>query len=203
MSDDKHVPRSGPAEPTAVIPGAIPAAKPFPEMVRPTPTPAATPPSGVPNPHEPATTGNPARRTMQGRIAPRSRGDSVQPPSTLGTGRSRPDSGLLPFTGSSPSEITGTPMEPGQVPQPGMRIAHYELIRELGTGGMGTVFLARDLRLGRKVAIKILQAQDPELARRFLVEARATARCHHENIVVIYEVGAVGDQPYMVLEYLK
>jgi serine/threonine protein kinase len=51
--------------------------------------------------------------------------------------------------------------------------------------------------------IKILSVQHPELTRRFLIEARATARCHHENIVVIYEVGQVGDQPYMVLEYLK
>ncbi|MEZ4365733.1 MAG: protein kinase [Kofleriaceae bacterium] len=92
----------------------------------------------------------------------------------------------------------------GEMPPPGAHIHHYELIRELGAGGMGAVYLARDQRLGRKVAIKILQSQAPELAQRFLIEARATARCHHENIVVIYEVGQVGaNQPYMVLEYLR
>ena len=55
---------------------------------------------------------------------------------------------------------------------------------------MGTVYLARDLRLGRRVAIKFLQSQNADTTRRFLLEARATARCSHENIVIIYEVGA-------------
>jgi serine/threonine protein kinase len=152
--------------------------------------------------------GNPDR-TVQGVIAAgqrRPRPDSVMPPSMVieaGSGpRRHPESGLL-ITGVTPSETNQGEWVPGQMPSPGVRIAHYELIRELGTGGMGTVFLARDLRLGRKVAIKILQAQHAELAQRFLVEARATARCHHENIVVIYEVGQIANQPYMVLEYLK
>jgi WD40 repeat protein len=68
---------------------------------------------------------------------------------------------------------------------------------------MGEVYLARDLRLGRLVAVKLLTTQKPDLDDRFLAEARATARCHHENIVVIHEVGAHGSQPYMVLEYLE
>ena len=84
-----------------------------------------------------------------------------------------------------------------------MTINQYELIRELGAGGMGTVYLARDLKLGRKVAIKILQSHHPELTQRFIIEARATARCSHENIVIIYEVGEHSGQPYMVLEYLQ
>ncbi|HSP80482.1 MAG TPA: serine/threonine-protein kinase, partial [Myxococcaceae bacterium] len=86
---------------------------------------------------------------------------------------------------------------------PGSHIHHYELIRELGRGGMGTVFLARDTRLGRRVAIKFLHTEDPELTRRFILEARATARCSHENIVIIYEVGEFLDSPYMVLEFLN
>jgi len=65
------------------------------------------------------------------------------------------------------------------------------------------VHLARDLRLGRLVAIKLLTTQRPDLGERFLAEARATARCHHENIVVIHEVGEHGSHPYMVLEYLE
>jgi serine/threonine protein kinase len=105
---------------------------------------------------------------------------------------------------AAPRTITGEQWAEGEMPSVGAHIHHYELIRELGAGGMGTVYLARDERLGRKVAIKVLQSQAPELALRFLIEARATARCHHENIVVIYEVGQVNpSQPYMVLEFLK
>src|SRR5262245_65907165 len=85
----------------------------------------------------------------------------------------------------------------------GSRIGQYEIIRPLGRGGMGEVYLARDLRLGRLVAVKLLTTQQPDLDARFLAEARATARCRHENIVVIYEVGEHGGQPYMVIEYLE
>ncbi|WNG30437.1 protein kinase [Cystobacter fuscus] len=87
--------------------------------------------------------------------------------------------------------------------RPGVNLQHYELIRELGSGGMGTVFLARDVRLGRRVAIKFLHTQDPELTQRFILEARATARCSHENIVIIHEVGEYENSPFMVLEYLQ
>lgn len=94
----------------------------------------------------------------------------------------------------------------------GTRIGQYEFIRSLGRGGMGEVFLARDLRLGRRVAIKRLSTPDDKMARRFLREARTTAQCTHENIVVIHEVGEVADvddvagrggEPYMVLEYIE
>jgi serine/threonine protein kinase len=90
---------------------------------------------------------------------------------------------------------------PGQ-PRPGTRIGQYELIRLLGRGGMGEVHLARDLRLGRLVAIKLLTAH-AGLGERFLAEARATARCNHENIVIIHEVGEQHGQAHMVLEYLE
>nr|WP_045120537.1 protein kinase [Haliangium ochraceum] len=86
----------------------------------------------------------------------------------------------------------------------GARIGQYELIRSLGHGGMGEVFLARDLRLGRRAAIKRLKTPGEKLARRFLREARTTAQCRHENIVVVYEVGEVaGGEPYMALEYVE
>src|SRR5215510_5329252 len=68
---------------------------------------------------------------------------------------------------------------------------------------MGEVHLARDLCLGRLVAVKLVTTQLPDFDERFLAEARATARCHHENIVVICEVGTHRGQPYMVLEYLE
>jgi serine/threonine protein kinase len=90
------------------------------------------------------------------------------------------------------------------LPRPGDRIGQYEIIRELGQGGMGAVYAARDTKLGRKVAIKVLNSNDqPELTARFIIEAQATARCSHENIVVIHEVGEHNGNPFMVLEYLQ
>ena len=87
--------------------------------------------------------------------------------------------------------------------RPGLEIGHYELIRLLGRGGMGEVHLARDTRLGRKVAIKFLRPGSPEALQRFIGEARATAQCTHENIVVIHEVGDFEGRLYMVLEFLE
>ncbi len=90
------------------------------------------------------------------------------------------------------------------LPTPGARIGQYEIIRELGRGGMGAVYAARDTKLGRKVAIKVLSSNDqPELTARFIIEAKATAQCSHENIIVIHEVGEHGGNPFMVLEYLQ
>lgn len=85
---------------------------------------------------------------------------------------------------------------------PGSRIKHYEIIREIGRGGMARVVVARDLKLGRKVALKVLDSDSSEFTARFLVEARATARCSHENIVIIHEVDEYQGTPYMVLELL-
>ncbi len=93
--------------------------------------------------------------------------------------------------------------EPAPLLEVGTRINQYELIRELGRGGMGQVWAARDTRLGRRVAIKFLITNDRDLAGRFLVEARATAQCSHENIVIVHEADEVGGMPYMVLEYLE
>jgi eukaryotic-like serine/threonine-protein kinase len=86
---------------------------------------------------------------------------------------------------------------------PGLRVEQYELIRELGRGGMGQVFLARDEKLGRRVAIKFLAARSRRFTQRFLVEAKVTARVNHENIVSIYGVDELLGLPYMVLEYVE
>ena len=85
----------------------------------------------------------------------------------------------------------------------GMQVHQYELIRELGRGGMGQVWAARDTRLGRRVAMKFLIAASSEINERFLVEARATAQCSHENIVIIHQVDELEHMPYMVLEFLE
>ena len=87
--------------------------------------------------------------------------------------------------------------------EPGARVHKYELIRELGRGGMGLVFAARDTVLGRKVAIKFLLNASKSVADRFLVEAQATAQFQHENIVTLYEATTFEDMPYMVLEFLE
>jgi serine/threonine protein kinase len=93
-------------------------------------------------------------------------------------------------------------MDPAVFP-PGTRINQYELIRELGRGGMGIVYAARDLKLGRRVAMKFLRSNTREVTDRFLIEARATAQCSHDNIVIIYEVDEFENVPYMALEFLE
>ncbi|HEX3763918.1 MAG TPA: serine/threonine-protein kinase [Kofleriaceae bacterium] len=87
--------------------------------------------------------------------------------------------------------------------EPGTRVEHYEIIRAIGRGGMGEVHLARDVRLGRLVALKFLIPSSPEVARTLLIEARATAKCRHENIVVIHDMNEYRGMPYLVLEYLE
>ena len=111
--------------------------------------------------------------------------------------------GVPPVSARTPQSEWDVDSKPGVDLQPGTRIKQYELIRELGRGGMGVVYAARDLKLGRRVAMKFLRHIDREVMDRFLVEARATAQCSHENIVVIYEVDEHEGMPYMVLELVE
>src|SRR5215510_4078419 len=133
-------------------------------------------------------------------------------PGFTGTSSGKGTLARLPAKGTAPDElmvptIHGTgpdgPVAAPSMPVPGTRIGQYEIIRELGRGGMGAVYAARDTKLGRKVAIKFLYGNNPELTARFILEARATARCNHENIIVIHEVGEHDGNPFMVLEYLQ
>lgn len=81
-------------------------------------------------------------------------------------------------------------------------IKHYEIIRSLDEGGMGVVFLARDTKLGRLVAIKFVK--DPSRhASRLLDEAQATAGIKHPNIITIYDIDEFDDHLYLVLEYVE
>ena len=105
-----------------------------------------------------------------------------------------------PETGAREGPVSA-PREPHTLPAPGERVAHYLIKRELGRGGMGAVYLARDTRLDRRVAIKFLLDAEPTLAERFMVEARALARCTHENIIAIHDVAEHRGYPFMVLEY--
>jgi serine/threonine protein kinase len=81
---------------------------------------------------------------------------------------------------------TGVALDPADALAlgPGTWIAQYERIRELGRGAMGVVFAARDTKLGRRVEIEFVLDATAEIAERFIVEARATAQCNHDNIVI-------------------
>jgi serine/threonine protein kinase len=89
---------------------------------------------------------------------------------------------------------------------PGTRIGAYEIIDLLGSGGMGEVYRARDTRLGRTVALKVLRAgADPELLHRLQREARAASALNHPNIVHIYDVGdaeGLPGAPFVVMEHV-
>ena len=85
-------------------------------------------------------------------------------------------------------------------------ISHYHIIKELGAGGMGEVYLAEDTRLGRQVAIKFLPASyqyDPERRTRFLAEARATSALRSPHIAAIYDIGEHEGAMYIVMEYVE
>jgi len=85
-------------------------------------------------------------------------------------------------------------------------VDHFKVVRLVGRGGMGVVYLARDTKLGRKVALKLIRPEKigtPESVERFMHEARVTARFSHPHIVTIYAVGEFGDCPYIALEYLS
>ncbi|HNX49593.1 MAG TPA: serine/threonine-protein kinase, partial [Thermoanaerobaculaceae bacterium] len=88
---------------------------------------------------------------------------------------------------------------------PGERLGPYEIVAPLGAGGMGEVWRARDTRLGREVAIKVLPAtvaSDPDRLRRFEQEARATAALNHPNILAVFDIGTHDGSPYLVAELL-
>lgn len=88
---------------------------------------------------------------------------------------------------------------------PGSRLGSYEIISIIGAGGMGEVYRARDTRLARDVAIKVLPgtlASDADRLARFKLEARATGALNHPNILSIFDIGAEGGAPYLVCELL-
>ena len=89
---------------------------------------------------------------------------------------------------------------------PGVRIHHYEILQLLGRGGMGEVYLAKDAKLGRKVALKFLpqELEDDQLTReRFIHEARAAAALDHPFICKVYETGEYDGKAYISMEYIE
>src|SRR5437899_1001557 len=113
-------------------------------------------------------------------------------PAELSPTRQAPDSATLTVVGGGnpAANSGGIPVLDG-----------YELVGEIGRGGMGVVYRARDLVLGRAVAIKVLSdhySSDSSAARRFVDEARITAQLQHPSIPAVFEVGSLPDgRPYL------
>jgi eukaryotic-like serine/threonine-protein kinase len=85
-------------------------------------------------------------------------------------------------------------------------ISHYRILKKLGAGGMGEVYLAEDTRLGRKVALKLLPAAlaaDEDLRRRFAQESRAASALNHSHIITIYDIGTDQTRDFIAMEYVE
>src|SRR6185295_3954466 len=85
-------------------------------------------------------------------------------------------------------------------------IAHYRIIKKLGAGGMGQVYLALDTKLDRKVALKVLRPEsldEENLNKRLVREARAAAKLDHPNICAVYEVNEADSLTFIVMQYIE
>ncbi|MGH9316918.1 MAG: serine/threonine-protein kinase, partial [Thermoanaerobaculia bacterium] len=88
----------------------------------------------------------------------------------------------------------------------GARLGPYEVLAPIGAGGMGEVWKARDTRLGREVAIKVLPPElshDRERLARFEQEARAASALNHPNIVTVHDIGQLEEMPYIAMELVE
>src|SRR5215510_10588398 len=89
---------------------------------------------------------------------------------------------------------------------PGTKLGPYEILAPIGAGGMGEVYRAKDPRLGREVAIKVLPASfsaDADRLRRIEQEAKAAGILNHPNITAVYDIGSADGAPYVVQELLE
>ncbi|MEW4571026.1 protein kinase [Tautonia sp. JC769] len=111
-----------------------------------------------------------------------------------------------PSSGSgSGSSSRGGGAEPAGGPR-FWQVGDYHLVREVGRGGMGVVYEAEQISLGRRVALKILPSHivfDADMLERFRREARAAARLHHTNIVPVFEVGQEGEMAYYAMQFIR
>ena len=98
------------------------------------------------------------------------------------------------------------PSESHETTLVGRSVSHYQVLSLLGAGGMGEVYLARDSRLGRTVALKILPSElatDPERMQRFAIEAKAASALNHPNVATIYDVGESDGIHFIVMEHVE
>jgi WD40 repeat protein/serine/threonine protein kinase len=163
------------------------------------PSPADAPPPGVP-------TADVAPTAEAADPAAVVRARTLRHPAAIASAPFDAATATWASSGAEPPDDDGPAAVAPFAPPPlkrGDTVKHYEVVRLLGRGGMGAVYLARDTKLGRLVALKVLTGHDAHSARRLLNEARATARCTHENIVVLYEADEADGRPYLALEYLE
>ena len=88
----------------------------------------------------------------------------------------------------------------------GRTVSHYRILSHVGAGGMGTVYLAEDTKLQRRVALKFLAtdlARSPEASARLVREARAASALDHPHIGTIYEIGEADGQPFIAMAYYE
>ena len=110
---------------------------------------------------------------------------------------------------AAPARSMNPPLMPGSEPStlsPGTRFGSYEILQQLGAGGMGEVYRAKDTRLEREVAIKTLSLErgsQPDALSRFEQEARSACALNHPNIVTIYEIGHVNGTHYIAMELVN
>ncbi|MEP6704469.1 MAG: protein kinase, partial [Acidobacteriota bacterium] len=104
------------------------------------------------------------------------------------------------------SHVASAILEPKGMLQAGDRFAHYKILRQIGVGGMGEVYLAEDEKLDRRVAIKILNerfGKDDSHLQRFIREAKAASSLNHPNILVIHEISIGEDANFIVSEFVE
>ena len=152
-------------------------------------------------------TGRGVRRAVPPRRAARAQGvhrplpgaGRRDPRAVPGAGQGRAGRGDLAATGTSRADA-------GAATTAAAQVGDYRILREIGRGGMGVVYEAEQVSLGRRVALKVLPRQvsgDRTVLERFRREARAAARLHHTNIVPVFEVGQDGDVRFYAMQFIQ
>ncbi|HVF45582.1 MAG TPA: serine/threonine-protein kinase, partial [Pyrinomonadaceae bacterium] len=127
------------------------------------------------------------------------------PDSPAGT-RTRRSAAAKPPSAKPPPRRRGGRQTPLEVVPGRTTLGAYRVLEKIGAGGMGTVYLAKDARLGRRVALKLLpahSARDEELVRRFEQEARAASALNHPNIITVHEIGEERGRLFIVTEFVE
>lgn len=156
------------------------------QQVRQPPPPYVPPPP--PPPYVPPSHAQPARTPPPTKVAPQ----MPEPePDRQALAALAADPGPLPFSSEKPTTV----LKPSN--------GRFQRLRQLGTGGFGTVWLAKDTQLNRTVAIKMAHAPDAETEERMLREARALAAVHHPNCVRVYDIVSEADGLGLIMEYIE